>query len=162
MLFPHKPLLAVRSFPPTRRRDLARHAKAFAAGQAVPSDWPDLFNAFLQELPPACAMEKIAQRLSRMARTHGTRLTDFFWWDIVGKQRSLIATLHHKKAAFTIAFFWKKTEKKTEKNKKIDKTFGYCSFVPDKDAIQGRRLDIEGGTYQEMKASFEAWLSKTF
>ncbi len=156
MLFPHESLLTIRSCPAAHRGILRRSAKKFAAGNPVPSDWTEIFSTFLQELPPAQAMAKIVRRLENMAKAHGAELSHFLWWDIVSKQRSLLATLRYKRDRVSVAFYWKRTAK----SKKVLIPFGHCSFVPDGEAFHGQRLEIEGGTYQEMKASFEGWLSQ--
>ncbi|MDD5726817.1 MAG: hypothetical protein PHC53_05470 [Patescibacteria group bacterium] len=129
-----------------------------------PSDYPKQFELFLTEDLPTSSdnsmttleiIEKIVFKLGFFAEQTGAKIKDFLWWDILARQRALVATLIREDHEFRVYFYWKKTNKgEVHPMHRGAKISCYASpHVPG-----GLALVIEAQAYEEMREAYEQWL----
>jgi hypothetical protein len=126
------------------------------------NDYPEQFKLFLTEdlpssesVPSLVAVWKIVYKLILFAAEVKVTIRDFYWWDILAKQRALVATLRREGYEFRVYFLWKKTNK-DEVHPMHRGSQVRCSA--DSNSPGGLKLEFEAQAYQEMRKAYEDWL----
>ena len=144
-----------------RPDDTDKEAALQTNGQGI-SDYRDQFKFFLTEdlpssesVPSLVAVWKIVYKLIIFASEVGVTIRDFYWWDILARQRALVATLIRKGHTFRVFFFWRKTNKgevhPMQRGARV-----ICRSDPNSPG--GLCLEFEAQAYQEMREAYEQWL----
>lgn len=153
----YKKLVLDREDGPDKRAALQTNGKD-------PSDYPSQFKLFLKEDLPISSdnsmttleiIQKIIFKLSFFALQAGVSIRDFYWWDILAKQRALVATLIREGYTFRVFFYWRKTNK-GEVHPMHRGARVICRADPSSPG--GLCLDFEAQAYQEMREAYEQWL----
>lgn len=126
------------------------------ADQDYAKDFPEMLRAWLKELPPAEEQAKIVNRLTEIAEGAGCVMADFRWWDIIPRDRILLARLAREGENIEVVFYWRRTDKTIHPSLMYSQS---PTMLRDAGVL---RVTFEAPTYQEVKAQFKVWLARPF